>query len=463
MKSNSQTSQRSEDITTKPIGKQLVKLTIPMLYALIAIMSLGLVDSYFISYLGTDQLAAIGFIVPITGVITSLGLGLGMAISSLNSKLIGAGNMSSAARLITDGFYLTGFVALLSVSALMWQLTTIFNAIGADSTTLPHILTYMHIWIFAAPLIMYTMVCASTFRSLGDTTSSAQIAISMTLINLVLDPLLIFGIGPFPEMGMQGAALATVLSVVISCAIGFYKLGVKEKLLLWALPHYIELKSDLKQLLEIAIPAVLANAIVPITAAVLTTIVAKFGTDAVAGYGVGVRIEAVSLIIVYALSSTLPMFIGQNLGANKLDRVYDSIKLAFKFVLLLQLGVFVLLILAANSIASLFSSDANVIQTITNYLWIAPLSYGLCGVVILTNVSMNVLGKPRLALYINILRLVLFYLPLAYLGSLWYGLIGLFVGIALGNCCAYLLAKHLLNKTLSEMKITSAIHSRTSS
>lgn len=446
-------SQRRQDIISKPIGQQLVKLTIPMLYALVAIMGLGLVDSYFISYLGTQPLAAIGFIIPVTSLISSLGLGLGMAISSLNSKLIGADKMASAARLITDGFYVTGLVAAVAITVLVWQLENIFKAIGADQATLIYIFEYMSVWLLAAPLTMFTMVSASTFRSLGDTATSARIALTMTLSNVILDPLLIFGIGPFPEMGMTGAATATVIAVFISCLMGFYELGIKEKFLLRVLPYWADFKTNLSQLLEIAIPAVLANAIVPITAAVLTTLVAKFGTDAVAGYGVGTRLEAVSLMLVYALSSTLPMFIGQNLGAEKKDRVYQAIKLAFRFVLMLQLGIYLILIVFANSIANLFSNEQTVIDTITLFLWIVPLSYGLSGVVVLTNVAMNVLGKPRLALYINILRLILFYLPLAYLGAQWFGLKGLFIGIAMGNCCAYLMAQRWLNKTLAEMQI----------
>lgn len=424
-----------------------------MLYAIVAIMGLGLVDSYFISYLGTEQLAAIGFIIPITSIVTSFGLGLGMAISSLNSKLIGADKMSSAARLITDGFYLTGVVAIIAVIILVWQLENIFQAIGADQATMVYILQYMGVWMLAAPLTMYTMVSASTFRSLGDTATSARIALTMTLVNVILDPLLIFGLGPFPEMGMYGAALATVIAVIVSCVMGFYELGIKEKFLLWILPRWEDLKTNLGQLLEIAIPAVLANAIVPITAAVLTALVARFGTDAVAGYGVGTRLEAVSLMIVYALSSTLPMFIGQNLGAERKDRVHAAIKLAFRFVVFLQLGIYVVLALSAKLIAGLFSDEPAVIDTISMFLWIVPLSYGLAGVVVLINVAMNVLGKPRLALYINILRLVLFYLPFAWFGGQWFGLTGLFFGIAIGNCCAYVLASILLNRTLRELEI----------
>lgn len=424
-----------------------------MLYALVAIMGLGLVDSYFISFLGTEQLAAIGFIVPIVSIITSLGLGLGMAISSLTSKLIGSGNLSSAARLITDGFYLTGVVALISTLLLIWYMQEIFISLGAQANTLKYIHEYMSTWIFAAPLSIYSMVCASTFRALGDTATSARIAISMTLTNAILDPLLIFGIGPFPELGMQGAALATVLAVILSIIIGFYQLGAKEKLLLWAIPRWLDFKDNLDRLLHIAIPALIANAIIPITSAVLTTLVAKFGTDAVAGYGVGTRVEQVSLMIVFALSSTLPMFIGQNLGAKKLARVHQSIVLAFRFVVVLQLLVFVVLVLAAEYIAALFSTEVGVQSTIVTFLWIVPLSYGLSGVVVLINVAVNVLGKPRLALYINGSKLLLFYLPLTYFGAKWFGLKGLFVGIAIGNCLSYVVALVLLNKTLIELKI----------
>lgn len=424
-----------------------------MLYGLLAFMSLGLIDSYFISFLGTDELAAIGFIVPITALIQSIGLGLGMAISSLTSKLIGADRMSSAARLISNGFYLTAIIGLITITLLFVQRVNIFTLIGADSIVMPHILTYMNIWVIAAPLVMGTMVCSSTFRAIGDTVSSAKIAIVMSLVNIILDPLLIFGLGPFPELGMRGAALATVIAVLASCFIGIYQLRVKERLLIWTLPAWLEFKKSIAELLEIAIPAILANCIVPLAAAILITLVATFGNDAVAGYGVGMRVEGIAMVIIYALSSTLPVFIGQNLGAGNKQRVYLATRLSFRFVLLLQLGIYIVLVLLDQPIAKLFSEDEAVQNTIRTFFWIIPISYGLSGIVILINVAMNVLGKPRLALYINVLRLVLFYIPFAYLGGQWFGINGLFIGIALGNCCAFLLANVLFNRILTELDI----------
>ena len=208
----------------------MVRLTLPMLYALVAIMGLGVVDSYFISFLGTNELAAIGFIAPVTQIVNNFGLGLGMAISSIISKLIGAKKNDQAAQVVTNGFYLTAGLALITIIVLVWQLEPIFNLIGASHNTMPAILSYMHIWVFAVPAIMFSMVCSSTFRAIGDTKTSAVIAISMTLSNLILDPILIFGWGPFPELGIAGASIATLIAVLLSLVIAVYQLYFIENL-----------------------------------------------------------------------------------------------------------------------------------------------------------------------------------------------------------------------------------------
>ena len=416
-------------------------------------MGLGLVDSYFISFLGTVELAAIGFVMPITFLVTSIALGFGMAISSLTSKLIGAERTDLAARLITDGFYLT-FISSIVVSVLIiLNLSPLFIALGADTETMPAIMDYMNTWSIGIVFMMITQVCSSTFRALGDTTTSAWIAMSMTIINLILDPVLIFGVGPIPALGMHGAAIATVISVLVSTVIGLYHIAIKEKLLLIKLPSSHEFKKSTTQLLEIAIPAILANVIVPLTAVVLTIIVAKFGINAVAGFGVGIRIEALSLIVVYAMSSTIPMFIGQNLGAKKNDRIIKALKISFRFVLIFQLIVYLVLALCSGIISEKFSNQALVQQTIEYFLLIIPVSYGLSGVVILINVSMNVLGKPKLALYINLIKLFALCLPLALIGAYLYGLKGLFVSIALANMLAFIVAAWLLRTSLVELEI----------
>ncbi len=447
------TSSRRQAIISDPIGPTLYRLTVPMFFAIVAIMGLGLVDSYFISFLGTTELAAIGFAMPITFLVTSIALGFGMAISSLTSKLIGAERMGLAARLITDGFYLTFVTSVVVSVMLVLSIAPLFSALGADDQTLLPIMDYMEPWSIGIVFMMITQVCSSTFRALGDTKTSAMIAIVMTLSNIILDPILIFGIGPIPAYGMQGAAMATVIAVLISMFIGLYYIAIKESMLVAALPSLAEFKDNAKDLLEIAVPAVLANVIVPLTGVLLTVVVAKFGTDAVAGFGVGVRIEAVSLMVVYAMSSTIPMFIGQNLGAQKPERIVQVLTLSFKFVLGLQLLMYIVLVLSSGAIATVFSDQQSVQNTIQNFLSIVPISYGLAGIVVLINVSMNVLGKPKLALYINLFKLVGLCFPFALIGAYLFELKGLFASMALANAITFLVAIWLLKRVLRELKI----------
>ncbi|HAU69175.1 MAG: MATE family efflux transporter [Arenicella sp.] len=440
---------RSAAITQGDIGEQLVRLTLPMMLALLSIMGLGIVDSYFISFLGTAELAAIGFSMPVTSVVTSIALGLGMAISSLTSRLMGEDRGEHAARLITDGFLLTLGVAITVITLLFFTQAEIFRALGARPETVPLIQEYMQVWLIGVPFIMLTTVCSSTFRAIGDTSSAAQIAIMMTLTNIVLDPLFIFGLGPIPAFGIAGAAAATVCAVLIAFTFASYRLGVVERLLVFSQIQLAEFKQHLKSLTDIAIPAVLANSIVPLIATALTAIVATLGTDAVAGFGVVARVEAMSLMTVYALSSTLPMFIGQNLGAKKLDRISAAVGLAFRFVFILQTSLAVLLYFTGPFIASIFTDEPEVAKVIVLFLAIVPFSHGLAGNTILINVAMNVLGKPRWALYINLARLLILTVPLAYIGLQIGELEGLLIGILLGNILAFVIAKRLFDKVLA--------------
>ena len=149
------------------------------------------------------------------------------------------------------------------------------------------------------------------------------------------------------------------------------------------------------------------------------------------------------------------MFIGQNLGAGKFDRVITALRLSFKFVLISQLVIYAALAISADSVSALFSNQDSVRQVIELFLYILPISYGVNGIIILINVSLNVLGKPKVALYINIFRMCLFYIPLALIGSYLAGIQGIFIGLSIGNFAAFIMAYLLLQRILKEKNILS--------
>lgn len=421
---------------------------------------LGIVDTFFISMLGTYELAAVSFAQPVANTVISVALGLGMSLGALVSRLIGEKKHKQAARLITDANIISAIIAVTIAATGIMIIDPLFTALGATKEVLPFIRSYMSIWFIAAPMWMLTMIGNNALRAIGDIKLSALIMTLLSLLNLIFDPLLIFGIGPFPELGVAGASLATLIACSVAWLCSISVLGFREKLLQFCRPRLSHLIPNWRELFKIAVPSVAANIMTPLAASILTAMIARFGLEAVAGFGVGARIEFFSLMVVFALSSTLPMFIGQNLGAGKPERVYSAMMGCLKFSLLFQALVYALLLAAAPAIAATFSDNAEVNRVIRLFLMILPLTYGAHSVVILVMVSLNVLRRPRTALVTTSVRLLCLYLPLAYLGSVWWGVIGIFIGAAIGNIIAGVVAYGIIKRVLASQGISANFHTK---
>ena len=167
-------------------------------------------------------------------------------------------------------------------------------------------------------------------------------------------------------------------------------------------------------------------------------------------FGVGSRIESIASLVVLALSMTLPPFISQNFGAGHMHRVKHAYKTSIKFVLFWQVFIYILLIIAAPWVASAFAKEEKVADIIVLFIWILPLGYGFQGVVILTNSSFNALHKPLVALALSFIRLFICYVPLASIGSYFYGLHGFFIGALIGNLVMAAISYRLFSKQFND-------------
>ena len=215
------------------------------------------------------------------------------------------------------------------------------------------------------------------------------------------------------------------------------------------LPSSETMATSGREMLRIGIPAAGANMLTPLAAGVMTAIAAGYGNSAVAAFGVGGRIEPIATLLVLAMSTSLPPLISQNYGAGHVDRVAEAYRIAIRFVLVWQLLIYGVLALLAPLIAEVFSDDPEVISTITLFLWILPLGYGMQGVVILTNSSLNALHHPLSALWLSIARFFVFYVPLAWLGSVYFGLWGFFAGAVAGNLLMGLISLAAFNRAIA--------------
>ena len=302
-----------------PIGKTLWQMTWPMVFGVATLISFNLVDTFFISLLGTESLAAIGFTFPVTFTVISLSIGLGIGTSAVIARKLGEDKDEQARHAGSSALYLAA-ILVACLSLIGWLLAEpIFALLGAGEDMIPLIMSYMNIWFIGAVLLVMPMIGNSILRASGDTITPSLIMGLGGLLNAVFDPILIFGLGPIPALGMQGAALASVLSWLIGFGLIIYWLVVRKKLIDPIPPSVKVFIASAKKLLTIGLPAAGANMLTPLSMAVMTAIVATYGAPAVAGFGAGARLESLACIVILALSMSLPPFISQNFGAGRMD------------------------------------------------------------------------------------------------------------------------------------------------
>ncbi|OEE46362.1 MATE family efflux transporter [Enterovibrio norvegicus] len=437
-------------LLTGPIDQTLKNMTIPMVFGLVAILAFSLVDTFFISLLGTEALAAVSFTFPITFAVNCITMGISVGISTSVARLLGRNALTEAARVSGHGLLLAILLVFAASMLGLANIDPLFRLLGAKETLLPLIHDYMQVWYLTIPLLVIPMAGNSAIRATGDTKTPAKIMIVAGIINGVLDPLLIFGLGPFPELGVQGAAIASAISWAGALLCSLYVLVKREKLLAW--PSPTKIWQDWKDILAIGTPAALSNALNPIFGAILMAMLASQGTASVAAYGAAQRIESLLLIVMMALTSSLTPLMAQNFGAGNLSRAFEALFRAMRFSILFQLIIFVAMVPLSHPIATLFSQEPAVQEKLWHYLLVVPASYGLQGIMMMLVSALNALKKPGLAFIMNLMRLFVLLLPLAWIGGLLDQTEGMFIGIAIANAItgviAYFAALALRKNTL---------------
>ncbi|MFH1692548.1 MAG: MATE family efflux transporter [Candidatus Omnitrophota bacterium] len=427
-------------------------MTIPMIWGLFSLMIFNLVDTYFISKLGTVPLAAIGFTFPIVMVVGGVSMGLGVAASSLISRAIGKGDHAEVQRLTVDSLLLAGCIVAVFAFIGLHTIRPLFTLLGAQEEVLSLISDYMRIWYFGTVFLVVPMIGNNAIRATGDTLLPGLIMCVGALTNAVLDPLFIFGFKLIPAMGIKGAALATVISRAITLCAALSILYFNKHMIRWKVLQWKELLSSWGRILYIGLPAAGSFIIVPTSMGIITRFVASFGHEAVAAFGVVIRIEGVVLAVLMALATVMGPFAGQNWGARKVERVARALKISFIFSLCWGVAAALLFIFKGKGIVSLFDVDPIVVRVAVMYLLIVPISYGMEGIIFILSSTFNALGKPLYSSALIITRVCLLYVPLAYFGKKLFGLGGIFAAALIANVIvggwAYLGAKkiyHLLD------------------
>ena len=400
---------------------------------LVAIISFDAVDLFFVSQLGDVQLAAISFTFPVIWLLSSIIIGFEAGAASCISRAIGRNDTKGARRQTTDTAALAGLVSLMFCLAGLASIDPIFRLLGATDDVMPYIHQYMGIWFYSAPLSAITWTCLSAIRARGNTLLEGKIIALAAVINAILDPIFIFGLFGFPRLEIMGAALATVTATFLVMVGTLIYLHFSLRVFATPFTALGNIWRSWREMLYIGLPAMMTNAIVPIGNGIAVAMIAGYGVDAVAGFGVGIRIEPLALIAFYALSAVASPFMGQNYSSGKFTRIEEARRVIGKFCLLYGMTIAVVVALVAVPLTGYFSQTEEIQTVAYQYLWIMAISYGGYGVVMSMCSAFNGVGFPLPGLVISTSRALLLFLPLAWLGQELIGVNGIFVASATCN------------------------------
>ncbi|SEF75829.1 putative efflux protein, MATE family [Alcanivorax sp. DSM 26293] len=424
--------------TTLSLVRQLWQQTWPMALGVMSLLGFYLVDSIFVARLGTAPLAAQSFTFPLAFLVIGVQVGIGIAIAALISRAIGAGQQDQANRLgalvLTGGGLLLGGLLLL-----LWLLQApAFSLIGASDAIRELIRPYWAIQVLAMWVGGVLYFGYSLFRAHGNTRFPGLMMVLTSLLNLMLDPILIFGVGDWDGFGLPGAALASLLAFAIG--LGILVLALRGKG--WVQRHgmLVQMRVSAWPFAQIAGPAMISQLMPPLAAMLATALVARAGDQAVAAWGMASRLESFSIVLVLGMTMALPPWLGRCYGGNDWDTVRRLMRVAAAMVIGWQLVLGLLMALLAAPLAGLLVDTAPVQAYLTLLIRWLPPSYGLLGVCMLVVSASNALGWPMRAMLISFLRLFLCYLPLLWLGYQLGDFGGLALGAAFGNLLAGVMA-----------------------
>ena len=420
-------------------------------------MIASLIDTFYVGQIGTVELAALTLTFPLVMGFSSLSMGFGIGATSIISRTAGAGDWIKAQRIATHTLILViGFVGVLVVLGYLLA-EPIFVMLNAREELLPIAVKYTYIIMLGVPILAVPMVGGMMLRSFNDVRTPAIIMVSGAAIQVVIAPVLIWGIGSWEGYGVYGSAWSFVLSRLI---VALYAAGVFRRR--GFLKHPGSMKSfweSVREVMRLALPAMATQALMPLSMYLIMMLVAQYENYVVAAYGVVTRLEALAMMVVMALTSSLGPFVGQNFGAKRLDRVQDALRMCFRFCMVWGLLVALVFYLWGGSLTGAFRDDPDVIHVAIQFFYIVPITLGIMSVSMISGSTFVAYGEPMPSFVLSIFRMFIVLLPTCYLLDWLLGYIGIFVAMSLTNivvgCISYVWIRVKTNSHQAQIGIMS--------
>jgi putative MATE family efflux protein len=437
-----------KDFTRIKLGKAIFLLAIPMVLEMIMESVFAIVDILFVARLGPDAIATVGITESILTLVYAIGFGLSIATTAIVSRRIGEHDPESAAVSAFQAI-LAGIVisVLIAIPGIIYS-KDLLKLMGASQSIIDTGYMYPALMLGGNSVIMLLFIINAVFRSSGDAAISLRVMVVANLLNIILDPCLIFGLGPFPELGVMGAAVATNIGRGVAVIYQFYLLFRGNHRIKLRLRHLKVSIGIIIKLLRLSLGGIFQNLIATSSWIFMVRIISSYGTEAVAGYFIGIRILIFTLLPSWGLANAAGTLVGQNLGAKEPGRAERSVMAAAWFNMILLGIVALIFITYPGYFISLFTKDAAVVQSGITCLRTISYGYILYALGMVMTQAFNGAGDTRTPTLINLVAFWAIEIPLAYILATKAGMeeLGVYVAIIIAESILSLTAFYLFKK-----------------
>ncbi|MFC7057395.1 MATE family efflux transporter [Halovenus salina] len=428
------------DLTSGEIGKPLFFLSMPIVITNLFQTAYNLADTFWLGQYNTDALAAISFAFPMVFLLISLGMGISVAGSVLVAQYTGADEDREAEYAASQTMTFAVIVSVLLGTTGYFLVETFLGVMGASEDVLPLASGYMEVISLGLVFMFGFFVFVALMRGYGDTVTPMLVMFGSVVLNIILDPFVIFGWGPFPELGIQGAAIATVFSRGLALFVGLVIMFRGVRGVQIHLRDMVPNLGYLRRLVRIGLPASIEGTGRALSMNLLLFIVALFADEVVAAYGIGTRVFSVVFLPAIAVARGVETMTGQNIGANKPDRAAAAAGLAAKVLFGVLTAAGVVVWFAAAPIADVFTTDPEVVDITTTFLRYVALTFGFIGIMRAYTGSFRGAGKTLTAAAISVLMLGIIRFPIAWVGADMIGETGIWISFAISNALGAIIA-----------------------
>ena len=423
------------DFTKGSIGQAAFLLAVPMVLEMVMESVFAVTDIFFVSGLGSDAIAVVGLTEAVITLLYAIAIGLSMAVTATVARRIGEKNIEAANIVTGQTIWIGLLTAFLVAGAGLFFADDILKLMGATEQVVSIGSSYTSVMLTGSITILYLFLFNAIFRGAGDANIAMRSLWLANGINIILDPLLIYGYGPFPEMGVTGAAVATNIGRGIGVIYQIYHLIDGSSRIKIAMRHLKIVSEIAFRLLRTSFGGIAQFLIATASWVILVRIISTYGSEAVAGYTIAIRVIMFTILPSWGLSNAAATLVGQNLGANLPDRAEHSVWKVTKYNVYFMVTVAAIFIWFARPIIGLFTADPLVLEVGIQCLRFISYGYGFFAVGMILVQAFNGAGDTMTPTWINLFCYWIFQIPLAYFlaGSMEMEATGVFLAITLAE------------------------------